>query len=177
MIAELSAAQERCQHPQLLANLSFPALLAILPLFLPASEDIPVSPKRRHRSQYVYLGYQDLLDTALWPLLSPFDLALRLIDFSSLEGPLAEKVYAPSAKGQTPFHPVSMFLLFSWRILNKWKRTEALRNLANPLYAPFRQRFGFSEGNYPTEGGLRYFETRLGSKSGNDLIARTVELA
>ncbi len=178
MVAELTPQEQRCQDPSFVAKLSFPALLAILPLSLPVPDDIPASPKRRYRSQYVYLGYQDLLaDTSLWPILSPFDLALRLIDFSSLEGPLAEKVYAASAKGQVPFHPVSMFLLFSWQRLNKWKRTEALRNLANPFYTDFRQRFGFSKGIYPTEGGLRHFETRLGAKSASDLIAQTVELA
>lgn len=182
MITELTPTQQRCQDSLFVAKLSFPALLATLPLSLPVPDDIPASPKRRYRSHYLYLGYQDLLaDKTLWSILSFFDLALRLIDFGSLEAPLAHKVYsAPKghpAKGQTPFHPVSMFLLFTWQILTKWKRTETLRNLANPLYADYRQRFGFSEGNYPTEGGLRHFETQLGCESGNDLIAQTVRLA
>ncbi len=178
MVAELSAAQQRSQDPQLLAELSFPSLLTLLPLSLPIPDNTPPSPKRHYRSRYVYLGYQDLRDDiSLWAILSPSDLALRLIDFSSLEAPLAHKLYSPSAKGQTPFHPVSMFLLFSWRLSNKWNRVECLRNLANPANADYRQRFGFSEGNYPTEGGLRYFETQLGSESANDLIAQTVELA
>ena len=177
MVAELTPTQQRCQDPSFVAKFSFPALLAILPLSLPVPDNTPASPKRRYRSQYVYLGYQDLRDRSLWPVLSLFDLALRLIDFSSLEAPLAHKVYSPSAKGQTPFHPASMFLLFSWRLDNKWNRVESLRKLANPANADYRQRFGFSEGIYPTEGGLRYFETQLGCESGNDLIVQTVRLA
>lgn len=177
MVVELSAAQQRSRDPLLVTTLSFPSLLDKLPLSLPVPADTPPSPKRHYRSQYAYLGYEDLLDPAVWPTLSLFDLALRLIDFSSLEAILARIVYAPSARGHVPFHPVSMFLLHSWRVLNKWDRTQALANLAATRYDDYRQRFGFAEGIYPTEGGLRYFETMLGSVPGNDLIAQTVELA
>ncbi|MDA8187821.1 MAG: hypothetical protein M0T85_06740 [Dehalococcoidales bacterium] len=177
MVAELTASQQRSQDPTLVASLSFPALLDKLPLSLPVPADTPSSPKTHYRSQYTYLGYQDLLDPAVWVDLSPFDLALRLIDFSSLEPSLAQIVYASSAKGHVPFHPVSMFLLRSWCILEKWHRTEAIRKLAAARYDDYRQRFGFIKGVYPTEGGLRDFETRLGSTDGNNLIAQTVELA
>lgn len=181
MVAELTPTQQRCQDPALVASLSFPSLSGKLPLSLPVPADIPPSPKPRYRSQYVYLGYEDIVtpkgNLTVWPTLSLFDLALRLIDFSSLEAPLAQIVYSASAKGHPPFHPVSMFLLHSWRILNKWHRTEALRNIAAERYDDYRQRFGFIRGTYPTEGGLRYFETMLGSVSGNDLIAQTIELA
>ena len=177
MVAELTASQQRSLDPTLVATLSFLELLDKLPLSLPVPADTPPSPKRHYRSQYVYLGYEDLLDPAVWPTLSLFDLALRLIDFSSLEPALAQIIYAPCARGHVPFHPVSMFLLHSWRVLSKWCRTEVLRNLAAARYDDYRQRFGFVKGIYPTEGGLRYFETKLGSQSGDDLIAQTVELA
>ena len=177
MVAELSASQQRSGDPAFVASLSFPSLLGRLPLSLPVPADTPPSPKRHYRSQYIYLGYEDLLDPAIWPTLSLFDLALRLIDFSSLEAPLAQIVYSSSAKGHVPFHPVSMFLLHSWGVLNKWHRTETLGKLAAERHDDYRQRFGFAKDIYPTEGGLRYFETMLGSVSGNDLIAQTVELA
>ncbi|MDO8673473.1 MAG: hypothetical protein Q7O66_18855, partial [Dehalococcoidia bacterium] len=45
MIAELSAAQQRRQDPLLVAELSFPALLALLPLTLPVPPGTPPSPK------------------------------------------------------------------------------------------------------------------------------------
>lgn len=177
MVAELTASQQRSGDPCLVASLSFPSLLHKLPLCLPVPADTPPSPKRHYRSQYTYLGYEDLLDPSVWPTLSLFDLALRLIDFSSLEAVLAQIVYACSAKGHVPFHPVSMFLLRSWCILNKWHRTQAISNLADARYDDYRERFGFIKGVYPTEGGLRHFETRLGSVNGNSLIAQTVELA
>ncbi len=71
MVVEISSAQQRSQNPQLFANLSLPNLLAILPLSLPVPDNTPPSPKSRYRSQYLYLGYQDLLaDQTLWSVLS-----------------------------------------------------------------------------------------------------------
>lgn len=177
MVAELTASQQRSADSALVASLSFSSLLAKLPLSLPHPPDCPPAPKPRYRSQYTYLGHNDLLEPAVWATLSSFDLALRLIDFSSLEAPLARIVYAPSAKGHVPFHPVSMFLLHSWRILSRWHRTETLGKLAEARYDDYRQAFGFFKGIYPTEGGLRHFETMLGRQNGNELIAQTVELA
>ena len=179
--AELSAtwpaAQQRRQDPLLAEALSWPALLPKLPLPFPVSADTPPSPKHRYRCHYAYLGYGELHDPAAWARLSLFDLALCLIDFAGLEATLAMVLYAPSAKGHTPFHPVSLFLLHTWRILNGWGRCEALRQLAAPRNDDYRQRFGFKPGAYPTEGGLRYFETRLGAGASNDLIAQSVALA
>lgn len=177
MSVELSAAQHRANDPKLIATLAFSALSDKLPLCLPIPIDTPPSPKLHYRSDYVYLGYDDLTDPSNWASFSPFDLALRLIDFTSLEPFLAHIIYCPSAKGQQPFHPVSMFLLYSWRILNKWQRTETVRNLAKACYDDYRRRFGFVEGIYPTEGGLRYFETRLGSQRSHGLVTQTVNLA
>jgi len=177
MCTDFSPAQQRFRDPLLRATLSFPALLKKLPLSLPVPLDIPPSPKRHYRSQYVYRGYDDLRDPTAWATFSLFDLTLRLIDFSALEALLAQRVYAPSARGHVPFHPLSLFLLHAWRIDNDWPRTVALRNLAHPAYADYRQRFGFSPGIYPTEGGLRHFETRLGAETGDALIAQTVALA
>jgi len=178
MPPDLSPAQQRTQDPFLLAALSLPALLPKLPLSLPLSPDTPPSPKPVYRSQYHYPGYQDLLDDpTLWSRLSPFDLALRLLDFSSLEAPLARILYRPSPRGHPPFHPVSMFLLFSWRLYNQWPRTQTLLHLAEDRYADYRHTFGFADGVYPTEGGLRYWESRLGSQSGDPLIKQTMDLA
>lgn len=122
---------------------------------MPIPPNTPPSPKRRYRSQYVYLGYDDLSDLDKWHTLDHFDLALRLIDFASLEPLLAQILHQPSAKVQQPFHPVSLFPLYSWRILNKWQRTEALRKLAKTHCDDYRRRFGFVKHVYPTEGGLR----------------------
>jgi hypothetical protein len=110
----------------------------------------------------VYLGYSDLNDLLSWQHLSSFDLVLRLVDFSTLRPVLAWLLGWTSARGQVPFDPVSMFLFISWRIVNGWTRAQALRNLQHPRYADYAQRFGFLNGDFPTEGGVRYFLTTLG---------------
>ena len=69
------------------------------------------------------------------------------------------------ARGQVPFDPVSIFLLIGWQITNKWNRSETLRNLRDPRYADYAQRFGFENGIFPTEGGLRYWLTTIGQNS------------
>jgi len=126
---------------------------------------VPPCPKRAFRSHYRYLGYQDLLDPAAWKFLSDFDLALRLIDFTGLRPVLAQRLGWTSGRGWRPFDPVSLFLLHGWQITNGWTRAETLRNLRRPRYADYAQRFGFHDGIYPTEGGLRYFLTALGQHS------------
>jgi hypothetical protein len=98
-----------------------------------------------------------------WRHLSSFDLVLRLVDFGGLRPVLAWLLGWTSARGQVPFDPVSMFLFVSWRIVNGWTRAQALRNLQHPRYADYAQRFGFLNGDFPTEGGVRYFLTTLGS--------------
>jgi hypothetical protein len=67
--------------------------------------------------------------------LSPFDLTLRLIDFSGLRPVLAQRLGWTSARGQVPFDPVSMFLLLGWQIDQRWTRAKTLENLADRRYA------------------------------------------
>jgi hypothetical protein len=113
----------------------------------------------------VYQGYDDLDEVANWEHLSDFDLVLRLIDFSSLRPVLGWLLGWTSARGKVPFDPVSMFLLVSWQLVNGWKRSTALKNLRDPRYADYVQCFGFLNGDFPTEGGVRYFLTTLGEHS------------
>jgi hypothetical protein len=68
-----------------------------------------------------------------------------------------------------------MFLLISWRIVNGWTRAQALRNLRNPRYADYARRFGFLNGDFPTEGGVRHFLTTLGHNS--DAHGETISVA
>jgi hypothetical protein len=100
--------------------------------------------------------------------MSLFDLVLRLVDFSGLRPVLAHLLGWTSARGQVPFDPVSFFLFVSWRLSNGWSRDEALRNLRHPRYADYAAAFGFREGDFPTEGGVRYFLTTLGERSGKE---------
>ena len=103
-----------------------------------------------------------------WEHLSDFDLLLRLVDFSPLRPLLAHLLGWASARGWKPFDPVSIFLLIGWQLTHGWSRAETLRNLHNSLYAGYALRFGFQDGRYPTEGGLRYWLTALGQHSTSD---------
>jgi hypothetical protein len=123
----------------------------------------------------VYLGCDDLDELANWETQSAFDLVLRLVDFSALRPVLAWLLGWTSAQGKVPFDPVSIFLLISWQIVNGWKRSTALKNLRDPRYADYVQYFGFQNGDFPTEGGVRYFLTTLGRNS--DAHGETVSVA
>jgi hypothetical protein len=167
MATSLTPVETRAQDRLFVAHCSLGGLQQQLPWPWPTPADSPPSPKQTYRSAYVHLGWQDLADPASWAQLSDFDLALRLIDFAPLRGVLAQRLGWTSARGWKPFDPVSIFLLLGWQITNGWNRAETLRHLQNPRYADYAQRFGFQDGVYPTEGGLRYWLTALGAHSEN----------
>jgi hypothetical protein len=123
----------------------------------------------------VYPGCDGLDDPANWETVSAFDLILHLVDFSGLRPVLAYLLGWTSARGQVPFDPVSMFLLVSWRLVNGWKRSTALEKIKQSRYADYARLFGFHDGDFPTEGGLRYFLTTMGRNS--DAHGETVSVA
>ena len=176
MVVKLSAVEARAQDSDFVAQRSFCGLQERLPLCWPTPPDVPPSPKNRYRCHYVYLGWLDLQDPAAWDDLADFDLVLRLVDFSGLRPVLAQRLGWTSPRGQTPFDPVSLFLLHGWQITSSWNRAETLRNLAKKRNADYAERFGFVDGIYPTEGGLRHFLTALGHHSDADDDTVTVEL-
>jgi hypothetical protein len=164
-VANPTAVEARARDSDFVDQCSLWGLQGRLPLRWPTPPNVPPSPKRRYRSHYVYQGGDDWLDLAAWAHLSDFDLVLRLVDFSGLRPVLAQRLGWTSARGWCPFDPVSLFLLQGWQIVNGWKRTKTLDNLSEPRYADYAERFGFEEGVYPTEGGLRHFLTALGRHS------------
>jgi len=165
MVAKLSAVQSRARDSDFVDQCSLWGLQGRLPLRWPTPLNVPPSPKQRYRSHYVYQGWGNLLDLAAWEHLSDFDLVLCLVDFSGLRPVLAQRLGWTSARGWCPFDPVSMFLLQGWQIVKGWNRTETLDNLSDPRYDDYAQRFGFEDGVYPTEGGMRHFLTALGRHS------------
>jgi hypothetical protein len=162
----LSAEQKRAQQPVLGATWSLAALRPQLPLVFPVDPDLPPSPKHRYRSAYQPPDPAELPAPADWGHLSDFELALALVDCSPLERLLATQ-YRPSARGQVPFHPVSLLLAvclrrelgLGWRAL--------ARLLAGPHGAGWRARLGFVDGRTPSASGLRYFFQAVGA----DVIA------
>ena len=179
----LTAVQTRAQDADLvnLCRLTHPAagsgqaLQARLPLLWPTPSATPPSPKKQYRSHYRYGGYEKLTDPAVWAYLSPFELALHLIDFSGLRPVLAQQLGWQTGRGQIPFDPVSLFLLHGWQVTNQWHRAQTLKNLRDPRYADLVAIFGFENGVYPTEGGMRYFLTTLGQNSPDNENAVVVD--
>jgi hypothetical protein len=157
--------ETRTQDAQFVAECSLAGLQAQLPLCWPTPPGTPPSPKKSYRSGYVYAGGDELGDPTTWDELGGFEGLLRLVDFSGLRPVLAQLLGWTSGRGQQPFDPVSLFLLLGWQLVNRWNRAETLRKLQQPRYADYARRFGFVAGVYPSEGGLRYFLTALGSNS------------
>ncbi len=170
MVAERTAAEHRAQDTSFGATCQWGTWRARLPLHWPMPPDTPPSPKTTYRSEYDYLGCADLDEPAAWQHLSEFDLLLRFIDFGGLRPVLAFLLGWTSARGYMPFDPVSIFLLLGWQITQRWTRAQTLRNLADPRYADYARRFGFRDGIFPTEGGLRHYLTALGECSDGDTI-------
>jgi hypothetical protein len=162
MVTTLSAEQTRAQDVIFVLQCSLAGLGERLPLCWPTPPGTPPSPKKSYRSKYVFLGWEDLEDLTVWEHLSDFDVVLRLVDFSGLRPVLAQLLGWASGRGWEPFDPVSLFLLSGWQIINNWSRAETLRNLRHPRYADYARRFGFRDGIFPTEGGVRYFLTTVG---------------
>lgn len=160
----LSAEHKRAEQPLLAATWSVAALAPALPRPFPVDPDLPPSPKHRYRSTYQPPDPAALPDPTAWGQLSDFELALALIDCSPLERRLAA-MYRPSAKGQVPFHPVSLLLAvclrrelgLGWRAL--------ARLLAGPHGAGWRARLGFADGQTPSASGLRYFARAVGAEA------------
>lgn len=165
MVANPTPVEARALDPLFVKSCSFYGLQDELPLCWPTPAGTPPSPKKDYRSHYLYLGWEDLQDPASWDNLSDFDLSLRLVDFSGLRPVLAQLLSWTSAKGRRPFDPISFFLLIGWQVTNGWSRTTLLDNLHQARYADYAQRFGFQDGVYPTEGGIRYFLTTIGRNS------------
>ena len=156
----LTAIQKRAHNRKALAPFRLDELQDKLPLVLPRDPNLPPSPKPRYRSAYRYLGWDDLNEETI-DTFSSFEIDVRLFDYSSLEPLLAAHVYRPSAKGQVPFHPVSMYLLSLYRQERNLSRPKALRILRHPQDGQtLRRCAGFGD-DFPGESGLRYFEKQL----------------
>jgi len=156
-----TAIEKRAESPTALAPFDLSNLKRRLPLAFPRDPDLSPSPKPRYRSQYRCLGFDKLADLEALETLSSFEIAVQLFDYIHLEPLLAAHIYRPSAKGQTPFHPVSMYLLSIFRRERNLSRHEVLRVLRHQDDGKaLRHYLGFEEA-FPSESGLRYFEKQI----------------
>ena len=172
----LIASRKRAAHPDFVPTFSLDALRGQLPFRFPVPRDVPPSPKRRYRSEYRYLGCEDLACPGGLANLSLFEIALRLIDFSPLRDYLAQAYYVPSAKGQVPFDPVSLFLGVCLRRELRCGWRCVTRLLAGEHGAGWRRRFGFREGDTPSASGLRYFFSTVGPELFEELCPLFTDL-
>jgi hypothetical protein len=170
----LAASQKRALHPDFLSTFSLTALQAHLPLPFPAPS-APPSPKHQYRSAYQYLGYAELTASPSLAVLEPFEITLHLVDFSPLRDYLAQS-YVATARGQTPFDPVSLLLCVCLRreLGLGWRRLARL--LAGRHGAGWRRLFGFQAGCTPSASGLRYFYNTLGPQRCEDLCCQVADM-
>jgi hypothetical protein len=161
MAVDLTPVETRAQDADFVIECGMSGLKDRLPLLWPVPPDVPSLPKNAYRSHYAYLGWDDAEDPQVLEHFSDFEVVLRLVDFDPLRPVLAQRLGWTSARGWDPFDPVSIFLLLGWQITNGWNRAETLRNLRHPRYADLALRFGFEDGVYPTEGGMRHWLTTI----------------
>ena len=171
-----TAVEKRAKNGTALERFSLAKLWHRLPLSFPVDPDTPPSPKPRYRSHYRYLGPDSLKNPRTLADLSPFEIALRLFDYSNLEPLLAAHLYRPSAKGQAPSHPVSMFLLALFRRARDLSRPETLRVLRHKDEgAALRRQLGFVD-QFPSESGLRHVENLLTPNLQQEINALQIEI-
>ena len=170
-----TAIEKRAQNPEALAPFRLDNLKQQLPLAFPRDPGLPASPKPHYRSAYRYRGFDDLNEESLG-IFSSFETDVRLLDYSHLELLLAAHIYVASAKGQVPFHPVSMYLLSIYRRERNISRHEVLRVLRHPDDGrALRHCTGF-EDVFPSESGLRYFEGQLTSELQQEINALQIDV-
>jgi hypothetical protein len=173
---KLTAIEKRAANPNGLAPFHLEHLKQQLPLVFARDPDLSPSPKPRYRSAYRYLGCDDLDEETVLETFSAFQVALRLFNYTHLEPLLAAHIYAPSAKGQVPFHPVSMYLLSLYRRERKLSRHEVLRQLRHAQEGgDLRRYLGFDQA-LPSESGLRYFERQITPELQQEINALQIDL-
>jgi hypothetical protein len=154
------AAQRRAKRPQVLLRFSLKQLERHLPLTFALDPAVPPSPKHRYLSSYRYQGRKSLRRRSFVAKASPFTLSLCLWDWSGLRPWLAQ-IYRPSAKGQVPYDPVSLYLLSLYRRSARLSRLGVIHHLHEPKEGrQLRRQLGF-RGALPSESGLRHFENQL----------------
>jgi hypothetical protein len=172
---KLTAIEKRAQNLKALTPFTLDNLKQKLPLVFPRNPDLPPSPKPHYRSAYRYLGFDDLNEGTI-ETFSPFEIAVRLFDYSHLEPLLAAHIYVASAKGQMPFHPLSMYLLSLYRRERHLPRHEVLRLLRHPQDGQSLRRCTGFQDRFPSESGLRYFEGQITPELQQELNALQLDV-
>jgi len=161
------APAQRGRHPQFGQRFSLTALAGRLLRLEPTLTRSP-NPKRRYRSHYRPCSrrrrYQFFQHLKAHPTQQPdwFEVALHLVDLTPLRPLLSYLTMVASARGQTPYDPLSLFLVCLWKIQQRWTWTKVASELAHPERGrPWRHLFGFNARATPAESTLRAFRTEI----------------
>jgi hypothetical protein len=174
---EQTARQRRKKVARFRDTFSLVALQDRLPLRFPTTHPGPAVEPFRARSWYTYPDWAALTDPHHLTVLTPFYIALHLIDFAPLRAELVALTGIHlNAPGETPFDPVSLFLC----CLLRWEKGLGWRALAHFLAGPegecWRRLFGFPEGGTPAASTMRGFYRDLGTAFDTDLCPRFITL-
>jgi hypothetical protein len=151
---DIPAAERRLLTHHFVTTFQWHAMRPLLPLQLVIPPHVPAWRPRRCRSHYVWLPPESIESAEDLAGLDDFDLVLRLFDFSSWRGILAQRF--ASQFGPPPFDPVSMGL--AW-LLVRWRNWDWPR-LLTELHSPERglgycRRLGFDPHDLPGESTFR----------------------
>lgn len=150
----LPAAQRRLSLPHFVELFRWEALVPHLPLTLPTPGQSPAWRGRFCRSYYQWQPSPNLTTSADLVGLDPFDLALRLFDFSAWRPYLAQRF--KSQFGPPPFDPVSLGLGMFLALDQGWDWHHLVQELHAPQRGPSRcSRLGFDPADLPVPSTFR----------------------
>jgi hypothetical protein len=173
---EATARQQRQSVARFRATFSLTALGDKLPLRFPTQSAVAAPSHFRALSWYTYPGWTPLTHLKRLAVMSPFFIALHLIDFSPLRAELlALTAITVNGPGQTPFDPVSLFLCCLLRLEKGLGWAALAKFLAGPEGECWCRLFGFRD-HTPSASTMRTFQSDLGVGFDTDLCPRFMQL-
>jgi hypothetical protein len=150
----LPAAERRLQLPHFVETFCWEKIRAFLPLQLPTPGEAPAWRGRICRSQYRWLGVEDLPASADVLRLDEFDLLLRLFDFSPWRAYLAMRFR--SQLGPPPFNPLSLGLGMFLACYQNWDWEKLVAELQSPARGgEYCRLLGFDPADLPAPSTFR----------------------
>ena len=132
---------------------SWEHIVTRLPIPLVVPEGTPTWPGRCCRSHYQWLPPDDLQTPSDFQHLDPFDLILRLFDFSAWRPLLGQRFCG--RMGPPAFDPVSLGLGILLARYRQWSWSQLTGALRSKRGADYRVRLGFSEHDMPAASTWR----------------------
>lgn len=150
----LPAAERRLQLPHFVETFRWERIRAYLPLQLPTPGEAPAWQGRVCRSQYQWLGIDDLPTSTDILRLDEFDLVLRLFDFSPWRAYLAQRFR--SQLGPPAFDPLSLGLGMLLAIYQNWDWERLVAELQSPTRgSEYCRLLGFDPADLPAASTFR----------------------